>query len=196
MTHFNLNDFFYALVMDLAPAAWDCITDIMFGDDLKTIGDDKEAGICYTIICLPAFFLVLQKLVKMTKLGQEGDNFSWSLFLTIFVAWAHLLILLFWMWANPMSLRYPSILFSSFFLGTKIVGVFLHTPQMKEFSMRLSVLETSVESPLQLLLLFHIWLAGGELYIGTIISSVVDIAKVGVSWSWSWSHSFLTNNPR
>ena len=66
-----------------------------------------------------------------------------------------------------------------FTLGTKLLAVFVHTPEMKEFSLKTSTAECKHESSLQLLLLLHIWLSGGELYLGAIISSTLVIGKVG-----------------
>ena len=69
-------------------------------------------------------------------------------------------------------------LFSGFILGTKLLAVVNHTEPMRKFSLRLSALECSYESSLQLLLLFHIWLSGGILRFGTALSSLVVIGKV------------------
>ena len=66
-----------------------------------------------------------------------------------------------------------------FTLGTKLLAVFVHTPEVKEFSLKTSTAECNHESSIQLLLLLHIWLSGGELYLGAIVSSTLVIGKVG-----------------
>ena len=50
---------------------------------------------------------------------------------------------------------------------------------MKKFSLKTSTAECKHESSVQLLLLLHIWLGGGELYLGAIVSSTLVIGKVG-----------------
>ena len=53
---------------------------------------------------------------------------------------------------------------------------------MKEFSTKVSVQEYSWESSLQLLLLLHIWIKGGPLFISPILSSVLIIGKVSTEF--------------
>ena len=52
---------------------------------------------------------------------------------------------------------------------------------MKKFSLKTSTAECKHESSVQLLLLLHIWLGGGELYLGAIVSSTLVIGKVGAA---------------
>ena len=80
---------------------------------------------------------------------------------------------------HPTIFKYPAMLCSMFTLGTKLVAVFVHTPEVKEFSLKTSTAECNHESSIQLLLLLHIWLRGGELYHTAIISSILVIGKVG-----------------
>ena len=57
-THFwNWIDFFYNLLLDLAPATWDIITDLLFAKALET-AHITLAALSYLSICLPAMYLV------------------------------------------------------------------------------------------------------------------------------------------
>ena len=78
---------------------------------------------------------------------------------------------------NPTIFKYPAILCSVFVLGTKMVAVVVHTQEVKNFSRRITMAECTLESSPQLQLLLHIWLSGGQLYLGAIISSVIVIGK-------------------
>ena len=79
---------------------------------------------------------------------------------------------------NPGFFFYPAVFLCFFLLGGKILPVFIHTPEMKQFSTHLSHVECSFEASCQLVLVMHIWAAGGELHYGSMISSVVVIGKV------------------
>ena len=80
---------------------------------------------------------------------------------------------------QPTIFKYPALLCSMSTLGIKLIAIFVHTPEMKEFSLKTSTAECNHESSIQLLLLLHIWLSGGELYLGAIVSSNLVIGKVG-----------------
>ena len=84
--------------------------------------------------------------------------------------------------SNPLFLKYPSIVLGTFVVGIKGVCIFVHTPEMKEFSTKVSVQEYSWESSLQFLLLLHIWINGGPLFISPILSSVLIIGKVSTEF--------------
>ena len=85
-------------------------------------------------------------------------------------------------------------LLSGFILGAKLLAVVNHTEPMRKFSLRLSTLECSYESSLQLLLLFHIWLSGGVLRFGTALSSLVVIGKVLKKLNLQKFHSYTVIN--
>ena len=68
-THWNWNDFFYNLTLDLAPAAWDIITDLLFARALEIL-DINSAGLSYMFISLPIFWLVAEQVaeIKISKI--------------------------------------------------------------------------------------------------------------------------------
>jgi hypothetical protein len=82
-------------------------------------------------------------------------------------------------WICPTIFKYPAILFSFLTLGIKTLAVFIHGPEMKKLSLYLSSAECYYESSAQLLLLLNIWLSGGEMYLGAMVSSTIIIGKVG-----------------
>ena len=73
-------------------------------------------------------------------------------------------------------------------VGVKEVALVAHTPSMKEVSARVTKYETDTESPLQLLLLLHIWVSGGPFFLGPIGSSLLMIGKVN-------AEAFLSSPP-
>ena len=70
------------------------------------------------------------------------------------------------------------MLVASYAITIKVFGLFLHGPKWKRLSSSMSALEATLESPLQLLLLNHIWLSGGKCYISAMITSIIVIGKV------------------
>ena len=60
-------------------------------------------------------------------------------------------------YAKPLIFQYPATILGYSIIGVKAVGVFVHTPEMKAFSVRISAFEYTTESNLQLLLLFYLW---------------------------------------
>ena len=180
-THWDWNDFFYNLTLDLAPAAWNIITDFVFAKALET-KDIYLAGLSYMFICLPIIWLVCEKVaeIKISKikiicyiigLPAIGTLMMWGL------------------WEDPLLFRPLAILSSILFLGLKSVAVFVHSPAMAQFSLYVSQMGSATEGPMQLLLILHTWLSGGPLHWETLLSSLLDMAKVG-------AESFLTAAPK
>ena len=93
------------------------------------------------------------------------------------------------LWADPLLFRPLAILSSVLFLSLKLVAVFVHSPEMARFSLHLSQVENATEGPLQLLLILHTWLSGGLFHWDTLVSSLLDIGKVG-------AENFLTAGPK
>lgn len=80
---------------------------------------------------------------------------------------------------DPLIFKLPAFLISLATVVTKLLAVLIHTPAMKDLSTRLSLAESRTESTAQLSLLLQVWLSGGELFLGTMFSSVIVIGKVG-----------------
>ena len=93
-----------------------------------------------------------------------GITFSFAMFFSV--------------WSKALLFEYPAFLVGMAVVGVKAVALVVHTPSMKEISARVTKYETDTESPLQLLLLLHIWVSGGPLFLGPIGSSLLIIGKV------------------
>ena len=179
--HWNWNDFFYNLILDLAPASWDIITDLIFAGALEIV-DIHSAGLSYMFICLPFVWLVSEHVaeIKINKIKMMCYIMAFPIIgITTMCC----------LWADPLLFKPLAILFSIMFLGLKFVAVFEHSPEMAQFSLHLSQVETATEGPLQLLLILHVWLSGGLLHWDTLLSSLLDIGKVG-------AEKFLTAGPK
>ena len=59
-------------------------------------------------------------------------------------------------YAEPLLFHWPATILGCSLIRVKLVGVFVHTPEMKAFSVRISAFEYTTESNLQLL--FYLWL--------------------------------------
>lgn len=57
-TYFNWNDFFYTLILGLAPSVWDIATDFQLAEQLIKIGRMDIAGFCYIFIFGPGYYLL------------------------------------------------------------------------------------------------------------------------------------------
>ena len=57
---------------------------------------------------------------------------------------------------DPLLFRYPAILIGIAVVVTKGLAIFVHTPQMKKISKRVTMSEFYIESPLQLLLMLNL----------------------------------------
>ena len=151
---FSWNDFFYAIIFGLGPTSWDVLSDLRFGWNLARSGDLSSAGLCYLFITIPGvFFLQEVILVHIFKDCSPKVN-------TIaYIASGFLGIgaMAFGFYAKPLLFQYPATILGFSIIGVKVVGVFVHTPEMKAFSVRISAFEYTTESNLQLLLLFYLW---------------------------------------
>ena len=178
-SHWDWNDFFYNLLLDLAPAAWDAVTDLLFAKFLETV-DVTSAALSYLSICLPALWLVAVRVSKqktVIKIAAFLMCFSVGL-------WARVLLK-----GHILLFRAPAILFSTVFLTVKVLAVLVHTPEMAQFSQEMSLAENATEGRLQILLVLHTWLRGGDLHWDTLLSTLLDIGKVG-------AENFLTTGPK
>ena len=178
-SRWNWNDFFYNLLLDLAPAAWDIITDLLFAKSLEAV-HVTWAALSFLSICLPALWFVGKEANKqkpVIKIATFLMCFSFGLWARVLLA-GHLLLF-----------RAPAILFSSMFLAVKVLAVFVHTPEMAQFSQDMSLAENATEGRLQILLVLHNWLNGGLFHWDTLLSTLLDCGKVG-------AENFLTAGPK
>ena len=172
---FNWDDFAYNLILGFLPTAWDVLSDLKVASHLKVNAEVDSAGLSYLFICFPGLHLSLDLLTRRLSLscGTKvvvfvyvvcGITFSFAMFFSV--------------WSKALLLEYPAFFVGLVVVAVKAVALFIHTPAMKELSARVTKYETDTESPFQLLLLLHIWVSGGPLFLGPIGSSLLVISKV------------------
>ena len=152
---FSWNDFFYSIIFGLLPTSWDVLSDLRFGWSLSQSGDNSSAGLCYLFVMIPGLFFlqdVLHKYVINKRCSSRVNTMLYCLY-----AIASTSALVFGFWWEPLTFRYPATVIGCAVIGVKVVGVFVHIPEMKAFSVRVSAFEYTTESNLQLSLLFYIW---------------------------------------
>ena len=161
-------DFAYNLILSFLPTAWDVISDLRTAEQLKaneeTVG---FAGLSFLFICFPGLYLILdlvsQKLSKSFT-GSKVIVFN----ITCGVSLSFAMIILFS--NNVLLFKYPAFVIGLGMVGVKGIALFHRTPLMKELSSKVTNFEVATESPLQLLLLLHIWVSGGPLFLGQLPS--------------------------
>jgi hypothetical protein len=163
----NWKDFFYAFIFGFLPTAWDGCTDIALGKSLQNQNDLHSAGLCWMFVCLPPVYLVIE---HFTSTWLQVFRLGLGIIITVTIAW----LINFYPWA----FYYPAVCFCLLLLGEKTLALFIHTPEMKQFSRHLSQVECSFEASCQLLLILSIRLTGGQLPLASLISSIVVIGKV------------------
>ena len=175
MSRFNWDDFGYSLILGFAPTAWDVYSDLKIADQLEDNGESYSAGLSFLFICFPGLYLFNEVLTE--KLSSSCSNmiviivnFSCALSLSSTMIYAS--------WTYPLLFRNPAILIGIMVVITKGLAIFVHTPGMKKLSSRITMCEFNTESPLQLLLLLHLWVSKGTLYRAPIFSSLLLIGKV------------------
>ena len=151
--------------------------------DQEGEGEDMTAGFCYMFICLPPISLLMPVAVsRVQKKVTESRSTLMSILylLLILLIGVTISCAMAFAFANhPTIFKYPALICSLFALGVKVLAVSLHTPEMNKFSLNASIAESSYESSTQLLLLLHIWLSGGHMYLTAMVSSTLVISNVG-----------------
>ena len=182
---FCWSDFFYSIIFGLGPTAWDVLSDLRFGWSMARAGDPSSAGLCYLFTTLPGFFF-LQEVIMLHAFKECSSRVNTTVVVATTLVATSAMALGFL--TDPLLFQYPATILGCSVVGVKVLGVFVHTPEMKAFSMRVSSFEYSTESSLQLLLLLHLWLSGGPLYLSTILSSLLVIGKCS-------AEEYLMGNP-
>ena len=182
---FCWSDFFYSIIFGLGPTAWDVLSDLKFGWSMARAGDPSSAGLCYLFTALPGFFF-LQEVIMLHIFKDCSSKVNNTVVVVTTLVATSAMALGFL--TNPLLFQYPATILGCSVVGVKVLAVFVHTPEMKAFSTRVSSFEYSTESSLQLLLLLHLWLSGGPLYLSTILSSLLVIGKCS-------AEEYLMGNP-
>ena len=148
-------------------------------------GDLSSAGLCYLFTILPGFFF-LQEVIMVHIFKDCSSKVNTTIVVATTLVATSALALGFLL--KPLLFQYPATILGCSIVGVKVLAVFVHTPEMKALSVRVSSFEYTTESSLQLLLLLHLWLSGGPLYLFTILSSLLVIGKCG-------AEEYLMGNP-
>ena len=195
---FSGKDFAVAFFLGLAPSVWDMGSDYYFAEraNEENCGDippKTVKGLTYAFISLPglllAFSFLQKQLLNIFTCGGESRGcrcLTYCLILIILgaiLAGVSLLMLF-----SSTSFFYLSIPSTVFIVGVKVLGLFLHSSEMKKLAIRVSAVESQWEASLQLFLVAFVAAKGGQLTrasLWSILSSVAMIGKVG-------AESFLT----
>ena len=170
----RLEDFVYNLVLSFLPTAWDVISDLRTAEHLKDKDELGFAGLSFLFICLPGLYLILDLFTQKLSKRCGGKVLIVNVFGSVSLCSA----MIFLFSRDVLVFKYPAFLVGLGMVGVKGVALFYRTPLMKELSGKVTKFETETESPLQILLLLHIWLSGGPLFLAPIASSLLAIAKV------------------
>ena len=169
-------DFAYNLLLSFLPTAWDVISDLRTAEQLK---DDEEtvgfAGLSFLFNCFPGLYLILDLVTQKLSKSYTGSKVT-TFNIICGVSFSFAMIILFYI--NVLLFKYPAFVIGLGMVGVKGVALFHRTPLTKELSAKVTKYEVATESPLQLLLLLHIWMSGGPLFLGPIASSLLAIGKV------------------
>ena len=168
-------DFAYNFFLSFLPTAWDVISDLRTAEHLKDSGEVGFAGLSFLFICFPGLYLALDLITQ--KISKSFNSSKAALFNISFgISLSFAMIIGFY--NNILLFKYPALVVGLGMVGIKGVALFRRTPLMKELSAKVTKHEVETESPLQLLLLLHIWVSGGPLFLGPIASSLLAIGKV------------------
>ena len=161
------------------------------------VSKDTVQSFTYIFISLPGLLLLLSYLQGVCASlagrlcchcckGKLCNNLGNVLSLVLL---GGLIYLLLGLSANNPTVSFVSALLSAgFILGVKLLAVFLHGPQMKRLSVRITSVESHFESALQLGLVLSIWLSGGEITMSAIFSATSSVTMIGKAGA----ESFLT----
>ena len=144
---FSWDNFFYAIVFGLCPTAWDVFSDLRFGKRLTEAGDVQSAGLCYLFVNIPGLFcfqdIVLQAISKrwgwyVTTITITITRWGWYVTTIVYVVGSifSTTAMIFAFWWHPLVFEIPANIIGCSVVGVKLVGVFVHTPEMKAFSIR------------------------------------------------------------
>ena len=204
---FKWNNFWYNLFLNLIPSAWDMISDFMFGLSLEESDKEETAGICYGFIILPIYYQIflytMNKVIEMASAFRKiAAIFLFGMVLPLVFASAYMMdplvfkipaflitVMISLAKTVPVFVHHAQvklltlitlilILILILTLTTLSKNMFETFAQVEKLSGQLSQAECVGESSFQLLLILHVWLTGGPLYLSTIFSSVLVIGKV------------------
>ena len=189
---FNWDDFGYSLILGFAPTTWDVISDLIIASQLEDDEKDDErrnlAGLSYLFVCLPGLYMLNETLSEVLSDCSSALVHFVTLYSSVFFSSA--MIGAFYM--DPLLFKGPAILIGIGVVITKGLAIFVHTPEMKKISKRVTMSEFRLETPLQLLLLLHLWVQRGWdkglKFRAPVLSSLLVIGKVN-------AETYLSDEP-
>ena len=188
---FSRKIFAVAFFFGLVPSVWDTGSDYYFAETAneENCGDipaKTVKGLTYAFISLPgillAFSFLQKQLLNIFTCGESRGCRCLIYCLVLIILGAVLAGVTLLMLHSSTSFFYLSIPTTVFIVGVKILRLFLHSPEMKKLTIRVSAVESQWEASLQLFLVVLVAAKGGQLThasLWSILSSVAVIGKVG-----------------
>ena len=171
---FSRKDFAVAFFLGLAPSVWDTGSDYYFAETAteENCGDippKTVRGLTYAFISLPglllAFSFLQKQLLNIFTCGESrGCQFLINCLILIILG-VVLAGISFLMLFSSTSFFYLSIPSTIFIIGVKTLGLFLHSPEMKKLTIRVSAVESQWEASLQLFLVAFVAAKGGQVFL-------------------------------
>ena len=188
----------YIDILTLVPSAWDLGTDYSFAETLE---EDSIRSLSYMFISLPGFLIkkALDRFCFNHKASSTGYSkilddciglIVWSLVLTGIFA-----VMFNCVWTTPataattaMVMKVIATMVGTTLLGIKVLGVLVHSENMKMINIKATHYEGVYESAFQLALVFYVKLTDRtkDWDYDTMLSSLVMIGKSG-------AENFLTS---
>ena len=165
---FNWDDFAYNLVLGFLPTACDVFSDLRIAFHLRENAEVDSAGLSYLFICFPGLHMSLDLFTRRLSLSCDTKV---AIFVNVVCGVTFSFAMLFSVWSKALLFEYPAFLVGIAVVCVKAVAIVVHTPAMKKVSARVTKYETDTESPLQLLLLLHIFLEPSEVRFSSLARS-------------------------
>ena len=164
-----MDEMLYSLMFSFLPSVWDISSDFFLGLDLEEKQQGINSAICFLLVTNPLLIILYKYMWKTLSPLRP-----WLTAVTIFIldiAVCSMVVL------YPGVFKYSAMIVSTCILSIKLAAVFVHIPSIKAASRNLAEHESTYESSFQLLILLYIWLSTGQMYLLTILSSVLVISK-------------------
>ena len=184
--NFSLYEFLVQLSFGFIPSAWDMGTDFKFAQNLEI---KILANLSYLIISLPGLVyaltllpMVLERCCKHCKIPSIAKSMFTNVTILFMVLGAGLVILAFVAQGEKTTLLFniSAVIVATVLLAVKLLGVLVHSLDIKNLNVKATAYEGSYESSLQLCLILFVWLYGlGELDVPAMVSSLFMLGKSG-----------------
>lgn len=187
---FKVQDFAFQLIFGLGPSAVDIYSDFKFAESVDverfTWGIPNLSLLFIAGPGIVFFIMMAQKAIERCLKPWKNETRKWyvsnGLSLLVVTAIAGgLLSLLYHRWqeaTNPICKGLAGIV-ATILLLVKVVGVMVHSTEVKRMTVKASSYEGSYESSLQLSLVIYIWLGGGKLNKFSAATSLIMLSKAG-----------------